>query len=943
MKYYLIALLSLFTAASGAQKTVPPVQIGGSLQLQYPPSVPATLTSRPATLPVAGVTNKQGPKLLSLVVDLSTSMHGSKLLRANESIIAVLSILECWNSSYPTELSDLHLQVIGFGSSGEVFELIPLERVTIARIPALIQRIQRYQERGTGTDYSAGLEQVIQNAAANFPFHQTIFLTDGQDGGRGPQAGRDYSALGDVHFVIFGNGSAGDWLNALPHATQINAGQDYELSTLFVQTLFSFVDDINRYLIRRGKRRVGAGQPFVLQKHATGTAQRLLITRPSSELQPAELRTAAGQEVPSSAYQFKLSSERFIELLLADSLAAGDYVLHFSQNTPAPVTSAYISLERCDLELRHRPRNQASDCYLENAEATLSLDFYDAATDQVVSYPDFLPFTSVRYQVEKTSIEACGAYAKTELAPRHVFATGTHGSYSLLTSWNYNTGKLCADLPPLQKVDNLCVKPDGRLIELSYDTTYTWEGRRLTLEAAVRNYDSRFAKHYPHLVLSDGTDTVHLSALPGAPGRYRGRTGPLRAGKYQFQWVPTSSVYQLAFAPGSQAQLTARKRLIRIAIDGAAIDTTALSDVRTWPLLLPFADEHERTWPVSISLNRQFPDERVSVNVRGVLPDYMLSDLPLTVAFDTFGVHTLPSTHRFTVLKAATDLHLTEVLRPEPSWTVSGELLIGKGTGEERLPLRETTVVVELLTDPNDYLKVKAKRALLFLSIALTIAALLLVLFSVWAYRRIRHRRKLSVWTDGIRGRSPEDFIYRFEPATLAVLDDGQSNPDERTRRRVLKEIAAEGAGGKRTERLVKRFKESALTELAEAVRRPHVAGVVRTLPLHDVQWSEFDFVSFGADPSIDQESLIRVRLPYESSYGRLRANREELYFENPTSVAYRLSSDGTPQRLAAGSRTALQQRETLFFGPDAAAPYFVAHLDHSSAELRVTLAAEAT
>lgn len=888
-------------------------------------------------LATAQETSVSEPCLLSVAIDLSGSMDEERE-SANRGILALFAVLDSWLSKYPEKLGDFHLQVIGFGARGERFPIIPVTRVSRTKLPELAERIRTYRDRGRGTDYAGGLAGVLTDADRRFDRHQTIFLTDGEDRGGGPETGVTYERLGAVSFVIFGDKSVGNWLDVLPYATQTNVTASAPLTTLFVQVLFAFLTDADRYLIRRGTRLPDERGQFPLHKHALDVAQQIMLIGERTEVEVLQLLDPDGVTVPPTRYQLRGNHPGFVELHLDADLPGGDYRLR----TDNAGEIAYISFERCAIELR---ASSGEDCFTENAESVVEFNFHDADRGWGIEYPDFLAHVNYRYELPYAQLTNRDGYPENGLYLSHRFPSGGKNAYEVRTGWSYRLGNIPSVAPKRTHVDTLCVVPDGRLIELRYDTAQTWEGRRLRYEARVENWTEAFRRSYPELKLFDGRDTVRLYLEDGKRGVYGGNSRLLLPQVYRLEWVAANNDFRLAFS-GDPAYFEVRPRNFEYRIvalqenpdDSRSIEFDVLNQDEDVSVGLPYTDAYRNKWTVSLRANKVFSDESAVLSIKT-----LETNPPPGLSIQISPVGSRDSDERLEVVevvidKTEGDLELKESVSPVPGLSVGGWIEVRAVGPSARVPLQDRAITFSVRTDVTDRRWTAVGRGIKWGGVVIALAAVLALLAALWYGRRIRTHGKRRTWFDQIRTRSPEDFLSHFDPPALRYLDQGIDQPTPLTRRRVLKELIRSDGTGNRTYELVRLLRTETLNKLSRLVRQPNIDDVNWEFPITPGTETTVRVISNGADEVADREESIRVRCSHDAHYGTFRMRGEQLYFENPTSVVHLIGRDGRPERIRPGGDRELASRETLLFGPDAERSYFVAVVAYDQIRLSVTI-----
>lgn len=930
---FLLSLLCfLFVSGAYGQGSVPPVQQqGGSFQLS--PPLPNG-GSQSTAIPVLQVpVQSSGIPTLNILLDHSGSMAGTPLEAARSSVLISLDLIAHWQSLYPAALQQLEIQIVAYGGSGELKVLVPLQRVDPNTVERLKEIVRHDDTQFSGTDYSTGIDHVINALGLPARNAKTLILTDAADQGSGPHRGADYQSLGDVHFIVFGDQQENidNWLRAIPRANQLRVASPNEVTTLLVRTLFEFVDDIDTYLVRQGNARIGKGRPFRLIKHSTTAAHELIITRPDPTLQLIDVRTASGQPVSPVRYTVRHRGASFFQLVLAAGLPRGPYEITFAGDRAQTVH--YINWEACSLSLRPVPPLRPT--YLERESIEMRLGFWDQVLQEEVSYADFLPFTAYRYALEGTARQGSGYYSAANLRVAGSFATPR--TVPVLTAWNYNRGKLLAGLPPLEAVDTIRVQKEGRLFRLYYDTLQTYEGRCLELRARAAAPDSALLQSVDALHLTINGQAIALRQ--SSPGRndYRATTAPLQPGAHQLAFAPVDSPYAFGFTTDSRPAFTAHPRILHFSYTAA--ETAAKATLGWWESIRRIGRRRDRThqrrhdatshnglleWPIAIPFTAALSPDTHALHIQ---PNVLFDNETLTVTLDTTGSCypgtpaeggingwgqrekeradalcvafdrggtselTAPGTTVNTLLrKRAGDWHLTAPLRPEARVTVSAVLHVRQADSTiTRIALPATEVILAVTTDEADRRWVLAQRWGKTLLFALVLLAICLTGMLYYVYRRVQQLLKNRHWKN-IQRASPEDLLAHFPAKAKEVIQQyAAQRPDlypladepEAVRQRRAARVLCQQWPSAAAQALVAAFRIGELDLLSKRLQQPPQRAESWSFRLHPGEQREIIVAGLRPDKLPDRETCIRVRRRAAASYGRFRFGRGTLHFTN--------------------------------------------------------------
>lgn len=949
------------------------------------------------------VLQNQAPNAITIIIDVSGSMRGQPLAVAKRSSLVLIDLIELWSSIYPNAIGNMQVQFILFGAGEEVKVLQPLTNLRGTDFEDLKARIWADGTQFGGTDYSLGIEEAVRQLSLQSLNNKTLFLTDAGDGGAGPNASVDYALLGDTKFILYGQeGDIGTWLQTLPEAEALRVNSEFEVTTTFVATLFEFVDDINKYLVRRGKSWTGNRQPFFFEKHSPSVAHDLIITRPDPSITLEEIRDKAGNPLAASDYMIYHQAATFYQVRLEPNVPKGVYQLIFASEKERSQAVRYISFERSNIQLKSFTSPNQATCFIENENINFKFEFWDEDLAIPVKYSDFLPYVAYGYQINQLGIEQYGKDLK-ELHFTKNFPLGSAGAYDIQTSWNYNLGKLRKGDPPLKNTSQFCVEEDGRLVHLTFDTSQTWEGRPLDLSASIDKIDSVFLKTVTSLFINTGKEIIELRQTKPLSNLYIGQITTLLPDWYQLSIENRVERYKLGFSEKSITQFEGRQRFFQITTKTRIYEKleAELSFWKKWqlafssltgkvhfytktlhfnqpemvtiPYELPFYEALADDMPIQITLNKQFPDEQLSLDLMvqngvyayehiqsngwwGAFQQTFSEEEALTATFSQQGKKSdIKSTFSqyLAIHKLEGDMDFQDPLQPPPSMTITGALTVKLADHHRQLVLRPQEVRVDLVTSYWSQFWTQTIRNARWVGFLSLVIGTFLAIFFYALYRRTRLMRKLQKWEHDCKHQSPEDF-YALYPSKLKqyigqLVQQNANNPtlfptnlaESQTakEKRMLRYQIRQQAQHSFDKKLVSYCSLDFLNTLADRLRQRHLDNVQWNFALTDQRPRTVRIVPFEPDLQQNREDYIRVRVTAETNYGEFEVRDGQLYFYNRYNIVYvQHTSSGHFEWKDIGSKTTISTGQVIHFGPDRTFPYFKAIVFFNPERLSVTI-----
>jgi hypothetical protein len=640
-----IILLFLITYITCiGQNVVPPVKKKSSGTLSITPNPNKNGKGQNNTSQTLATTGNQNS--VTVIIDHSGSMNGIPLKAAKSSSQILVDLINLWGDKlFQNKIGNINFQYIEFGGKGEFNVLKKLGKITDSN--QLGKKIANSSTSYGGTDFSSGMEPALTQLNGKNLNNKTIFLTDAGDGGAGPSSVKDYyKNLGDTKFIIYRNSGSSvnqkGWLNIVPNSSEFHVDNEYEVLSLFVKTLFEFVDDINHYLVRQGSQNVDIGKPFKIVKHSKKKRNLLIVSKPyGSSLSVEKIVDPFGKEVSKNSYTL-YDAKTFFNIELHDSLVDGEYQIFFNNSTRS-YNLYYISFERANiyLKLSTLPQLASKECFIENSSVNFNFKYWDSDEDKEIDYPDFLSHSAYHYKIENNVFDETGS-GKNGLSFSHSFPYGSSGAYQVLTSWSYNEEKMkLYNNPPLSLSSNFCISPNGSLIHLDYNENETWEGRQLLFTATMIDDDQFILNNTKKLYLKTGYQTIVLKQDATNRTEYKGSLDYVKGNtQYSLGIENRDSRFVFALDKETKTSFLGKKRELIVTYKGKDYEHQKQKNVSTLfgrikyvlssknvpikeykfrgtdiviPYYLPYYDPVDDQVQFSFGLNKIFPDEKASL------------------------------------------------------------------------------------------------------------------------------------------------------------------------------------------------------------------------------------------------------------------------------------------------------------------------------------------
>lgn len=796
----ILCLLSFFL--SFGQNTVPPVKkkSNGSMKITPDPNKNngngnAQQTSTSSTTSIG---NKNA---ITVIIDHSGSMSGAPLNAANNSSLIIVDLIDLWGKKlFPKQLGDINFQYLEFGGTGESNVLHKLGKITNSK--TLRNKITSSNTKYGGTDFSSGIEQALSELNGKKLNNKTIFLTDAGDQGNGPSATQGYyDDLVDTKFIIYNDSNSSvsnkGWLKAVPNGSEFHVDSEYEVLSLFVKTLFEFVDDINYYLVRQGSQRVDIGKPFNLSKHTSNKENLLVLSKPQgANLEIEKIVSPTGNIVPKKSYSL-YDTKTFFNLILNDSLPSGDYKIFFKK-TSRSHDLFYINFEKCNifLNLETSPKVVSSQCFIENSSVNFNFKYWDSDANKEITYPDFLNHSAYHYKIANNVFDKTGKGAN-GLSFSHSFPLGSAGSYEVWTTWSYNEEKMrIHNKPPLSLLSSFCITQQGVLVQLDYDTSQTWEGRQIVFKATLLDKSQSIVNSVNKLYLNTGNETIVLKQDSINKTIYHGVLDYVKGDtQYSLTLDNRNSTYAFAFDKNSKTSFLGKKRKVQVTYSGKDYNAAKQKNtadffskvkyifsskdipVRQYkfsgqdiiiPYHLPYYESVHDSVQFTFSLNKTFPDEEVSLTFKSDSLKYtypkknvaknglwgMFSSKSdyrdaITVnlnLIDSINLKTDKAFQTSTITKKKGEMFFEKPLYAEPEFTVNATVSFSINNSDREITLDTTNIKLDVVTSSVNKFYVLTKWTV-YKTLCLIIIIILLFLYSIlYMISKKKCNQKVKLW-----------------------------------------------------------------------------------------------------------------------------------------------------------------------------------------------------
>jgi von Willebrand factor type A domain len=815
-----------------AQKPVPPVQKGKGDTLIINPDPNITGSSGSKTS--GNIPQQAGSEDVSLniIIDYSSSMADGKIEAVKNSALTLIDLIKLWSKIYPKEISRMKFQFIRFGGKGEYEILHPLGK--IHDYQALKDKIVNSKADYGSTDYNSGflaaLEAIQKGKITNT---KTIFLSDGEDHSDGPKNGIDYDLLGDVKFLLFKTPDAdiSNWERSIRNSSTIRTADEYQVTSIFISTLFEYVGSLNDYLVRMGKSKLQKGEQFVTIKHGTNKEHCIVISRPNNNIKINSIYDNNNTPLSDNDYILETRSTFFLVTFM-EGVPRGKKRIEFEGLSNSQYFE-YISFEKANilLYLQTIPAI-TSDGFLEYSSVNFDFKFWDNDQNENIDYPDFLSNVAFRYKIHNSIADYIGKDLS-KLTFKKSLPVGSAGKYEVHTAWNYDLNKLKNNQPPAQKICEFKIEANGSLVHIDFDETQLWEGRSIVFRAALIDDNEYILNNYKTLTLNldHYPNSLELKQDPNQKNAYTGTLKNAKPGKYQLSLDSPSQV-RLGIDGNSTTQFEVGKRYIVFGIE--ATDFSSIKqNMSLWQKIkyswlelvgnysyefkynsipvesdiavqyeLPYKGEFNKNAKMDIKLNKMFPGETLelafSVSGDSVFSS-KLTKKGKAIAHRFFGVFNykidieqavevkfdlpqnitlLPSENMertIAINKKSGMMNFKEYLQEEPKIEIIGTLQISDEDSPNNHPisinLPSHNVTLEIKTSSLSWWLYNIGNIgahIIFYVILIIILFILLIIFLI---KRRAYISKLSLWHE-CEPLSPQDFIELFPEIVIKKYVD---------------------------------------------------------------------------------------------------------------------------------------------------------------------------
>ncbi|MCC7430519.1 VWA domain-containing protein [bacterium] len=896
---------------------------------------------------------------ITLIVDYSESMQQQGLREAKNSTVILLDLINEWRKLYPQEIGNLYFQFIQFGGPSEQRILFPLTK--ISDFEEIRSLIIDDETKFHGTDFAGGIELALSQLKKHQGLNnKTIFLTDAGDNGKGPGSNVSYAPLGDTKFIIYGDYSlAQNWLNAIPNSTSKNFSDEFEVTAEFVATLFEFVDEINKYLVRRGKQRVEKSLDFTTTKHGFEN-HTIIITKPNENIALDKIISPDGDTLIPSEYQ-TWEARSFVQIMLKKDLPKGPYTIKFS-GLNRSYTLNYISFERCDIFFGFfpTPKLESGECFVTNSNVIFDFKYWDRTQNLPVLYDDFVNSTSCRLKMGRTDTTL-----PFDLFPLRNFATKFDETeirnYEVLTSWNYNLSKLRNNNPPLELVNEFCVTKNGNLVKVFCDTSLAWEGRELEITATLLNpgFDPKSLNNF---LIEINKHQVSLSKK--SENTFFGVLADLKPDVYELS-IPNQNGFTFATDTTSVSKFEVKKRFLVLTLEkrkkqfeeepgfwqlltdnfktGAAekenLRLNILKNVSV-PLDLPFSDSLSEETEIKITPNKIFPDEIAKINLQvggdsvfackevrengflGFFQDVNSYGDAVKVSFNIPEKMALKTgealTQKLKITKKTGEMNFEEPLYVEPRFLTGGFIQ----TGNKQVSFEPSEVIFSIKTDVSDKWVVESKKLAFSSLVYVFIAVLFFFCVGLWLINWQKFRKKYGLW-QSCKKLSPEDFYNTFpekiklECKKFAGKNSNFFLPTEDDlvkEKRAFRLLVKNQEKNKFDKLIVKKCSVEFLEKLKRDVRNDNLSNVEWKFYFSNNK--KIQLVTFNVETQPDTESFIRVRSNFVTDQTVFELQNGSCYFSTQDLVFVKNKQTQQFEQFPFGLRGKLESGEVIKFGP---------------------------
>ncbi len=852
--------------------------------------------------------NNLNPEIcINLIIDHSLSMKGDRIKYAHNSLITFFELIESWKNNFPEELANLNVQLIKFGGNGESQIIYPLQKVS--DIDKVIHKIRVTKAQYMKTVYDEGFSKAIQQLKnQNYSITKTILLTDGLDEAPKPMLG-DYASLGEVKFLVFNDNikSLPLWERKIPNSSVYQLSNEFEVTSILLQTLFSLVDNNNEYLIRQGNI---DSDVFDFFKHNNDNLSLIVIPLTKKNLRIQSIKSKDNEIIGNDKYQIE-QKDTFIQIKLTSNLPSGNYQIKFD-NIASENPLKWISFEKADIVLipSTLEGKELSKEYVAGSSQNFQLMFWDKFTKTFITYPEFLEYVSFSYLLTPNQV-----YRKSkniyDLRFAYSLSEKVGQEHCIYTNWGYNYNKLRklnSDMNPVAKFTTV---KQGNLVDVRYDTTYTWEGRSLQIEAEI--IDGNHSAVNEIVLLVNGEEIK----LKKSGNIFTGAINKLKTGNYSIS-IKSDSTNNYEISAASLTTFFVKERSINIFVEspeyaevnenlsigkkfsiawskifGTNGDYEVTTENRTVTdnyinFSLPYKNELKGQYKLSIEPNMLFPDEKLVGKMIQLGDKTFIADndiepslfikLPKDLDFDINSNSNSFST-LFQVEKSKGKHYFSKVIQPKPEIQIPWSIL----NQEETIVEKEQSLIFNVKTSYADWWINNIVDVTIYIILIIVSLILLFIILLLLLFIRRRKVRKMEVWQE-IKDKSPEDFLvklpktFRDNVRELYAKSREIKQEDNISEIRKFKTIL---------EKLPKKMERIALKS-CDLFELKQLKELVNT-PYQEKSFSfileignRLDIVAFEKD-SIYNETKIRTRNTILANYGEIRreANKTVLIKES--------------------------------------------------------------
>jgi len=885
---------------------------------------------------------------LNVLLDHSGSMQkNNRIVYTNNSTKTLLEIIRLWSELYPDRIGTIDFQIINFGGENEIEIIHPLSSITNDNLNEILKKVDNSRAIYKNTDYNNAFQNALENMKMNYKNVRTIFLTDGIDEGEGPQNNINYDSLGDTKFIVFDvkNLRVDRWTKRIKYADAYYLSNEFEVTSIFVTTLFEYVDDINKYLVRRGSQHI-KNNTFNFNKHSSKESQQIIVNKMKKDIKIKHIVDSNNVILSNSLYDL-YDKSTFFQINFSEKLLKGDYKIVFENNCDQ-CELFYISFEKVNIVLNLLTNPPLDGPIYENSAINAELIFKDTEQNIPINYNDF-----IQYAAYYCKIGDFKKYTNRGIENlKFVIQTpeNASGSYDIKTAWSYNQAKLIEGFPQLTTISEVNISKPDILLDLQYDKNDLWEGRDLEIIASIVNPELLDLTRINDLKISTGNDQEIITLQKkNDENFYSGKIEKLQPKIYQLS-LNECKDFKLALSAKSETCFSVNKR--NLVLQTELINYDFYEKISLWEKIkqawfdltnkknynktkqintldkdlvlcygLPYKGEVQFNTVLDIYLNKIFPDEEIEINIKtegdtifstklaksqayklsflGLIKREFKADDIVRIDFDYKNSNILTSKNNnariiLNLRKLAAIVNFDETLSIAPKIVVS---VVNSKNMNCIIETREIAFDIKTSSESLWFYQIANIGFYVFLIILFLLIILCgLILGLLFIRKRVK---KSEIWNNS-KNKSPEDFYHMFpeklknEIEATYLKNLFNDKPD-------LSRLDAEI----RNKRMYKFLKKNNSKYLDKIIKKNCTYSNIRDLEvllIAKVTERVFIFTNENnksiritnnePDPYYD-EINIRLRDSLFTYFGEFRVNYDQLFFNPATIQTKILKIDG--------------------------------------------------